>query len=208
MPPRKVQTNQTETKTETKSVESKKMEKSESKKSNKDQKQSTETTSKKNKKYNSVSVMSDLVALIDLLNNEITQMRTDKAKGCSVKCLQNVRKQLESHHKKLQNLMKLKPKRNVTVNSGFNRPVSVSDALCDFLDKPHNSQVSRTEVTKNISTYIKDKNLFKKEKGLIYPDDKLIKLFNSNNPFKWIGQLQKKLSGHFIKSPAVSSSKK
>jgi hypothetical protein len=51
--------------------------------------------------------------------------------------------------------MKLKPKRNVNQNSGFNRHVAVSNEMCEFLRKSHGSLVSRTEVTKYVSKYIK-----------------------------------------------------
>jgi len=61
--------------------------------------------------------------------------------------------------------------------SGFVLAVPISDDLCDFLDIPHGSQVSRTEVTKYLIAYISDHNLSNPEKKtLVVPDQRLSKL--------------------------------
>jgi chromatin remodeling complex protein RSC6 len=61
--------------------------------------------------------------------------------------------------------------------SGFVLAVPISDDLCDFLDIPHGSQVSRTEVTKYLIAYISDHNLSNPEKKtLVVPDERLSKL--------------------------------
>lgn len=201
MPPRKNQTNQTETKsTETKQVETKQPVKSSKKDESKSTPKKDEVAVVKNKKkHDSSTVIAQVVALIESVTTEVTQLRTDKVKGGSVKFLQHHRKQLESVLKQFQNVMKLKPKRNVNQNSGFNRPVAVSNEMCDFLGKSHGSLVSRTEVTKSVSKYIKDHNLFNKTDRKIHPDSKLLMIVKDKTPFEWIGELQKRLASHFIK---------
>jgi chromatin remodeling complex protein RSC6 len=221
MPPRKTQTNQTETKAtetkvETKASETKASETkaSETKQSIKSKKAESKSTNKddvvvvKNKKKNDCSTVCALVeSLVESIQAEITQMRTDKVKGGSVKFLQHHRKQLESVLKQFQCVMKLKGKRKVEPNSGFNRPVLVSDKMCEFLGKPHNSLVSRTEVTKTVSTYIKDHELFNKNDRKIHPDGKLLMIVGDKTPFAWIGELQQRLASHFIKVSKSTTSK-
>jgi chromatin remodeling complex protein RSC6 len=43
--------------------------------------------------------------------------------------------------------------------SGFAKPTSLSDELCDFLSIPHGSSLARTEVTRVINDYIKKNEL-------------------------------------------------
>ena len=62
----------------------------------------------------------------------------------------NVRKQMKSlqrEAKKNRNKGNRKP-------SGFAVPTPISNALCEFMKKPHGSEVARTEVTQYIINYI------------------------------------------------------
>ena len=43
--------------------------------------------------------------------------------------------------------------------SGFAKPTDISTEMCDFLQIPHGTQMSRTEVTKKINTYVRSNNL-------------------------------------------------
>ena len=43
--------------------------------------------------------------------------------------------------------------------SGFAKPTDISTEMCDFLEIAHGTLMSRTEVTKNINTYVSKHNL-------------------------------------------------
>lgn len=80
--------------------------------------------------------------------------------------------------------------------SGFAKPGYISPELCNFLGKPNGTEMARTDVTKYLTTYIKDHNLQnqanKKEilcdkalKGLLQPDkDDIITYFNLQSYMK------------------------
>lgn len=58
--------------------------------------------------------------------------------------------------------------------NGFAKPAKITDALCNFLGVPIGTELSRTDVTRKINSYIKEHNLNKPEnKRIILPDDKL-----------------------------------
>lgn len=61
--------------------------------------------------------------------------------------------------------------------SGFAKPTDISTEMCDFLKIPHGTQMSRTEVTKNINNYVSKNNLKDPVNGrIIRPDPVLKKL--------------------------------
>jgi chromatin remodeling complex protein RSC6 len=94
-----------------------------------------------------------------------------------------------------------KPKRKP---SGFAKPSPISTDLCFFLDKEDGSEIARTEVTKQLITYIKTNSLQAKEnnKCVINPDDRLRKLLSINTDDKLTYfNLQKYMNKHFLKSP-------
>jgi chromatin remodeling complex protein RSC6 len=69
-----------------------------------------------------------------------------------------------------------KPKR---APSGFAKPGVISEELCAFLGQPEGTEMARTEVTKHLTTYIKEHNLQDEaNKRKILPDAKLKKLLN------------------------------
>ncbi len=58
--------------------------------------------------------------------------------------------------------------------SGITKPTVVSDAMCAFMGKPPGTLIARTEVTKFVTSYIKDHNLKDENaKRQINPDSKL-----------------------------------
>lgn len=62
----------------------------------------------------------------------------------------------------------------VPVKNNFSTPVALSEAMCVFLNIPLGSKLARTEVTRQINAYIKEKNLNDPtNKRIIIPDDKL-----------------------------------
>ena len=61
--------------------------------------------------------------------------------------------------------------------SGFAKPTDISNEMCDFLQVAHGTQMSRTEVTKKINTYVRTNNLKDPVNGrIIRPDNTLKKL--------------------------------
>ena len=87
----------------------------------------------------------------------------------------------------------------------FQIPTKLSDELCAFLGKPKGSEMSRSNVTKAVTTYIKEKNL--KNKHDITPDAPLRKLLGvpSDQQLTYFN-LQKYLNKHYVKAekPAVA----
>ena len=86
--------------------------------------------------------------------------------------------------------------------SGFVKPTLISLELANFLGKPQHSQMARTEVTREINTYIRAHSLQDPKNGRrILPDTKLRKLLK-------VGQteeltyfnLQRYMSPHFAKA--------
>ena len=70
-------------------------------------------------------------------------------------------------------------KKEVEVQSAILKSASLSKELSEFLCKSENTEMLRTEVTKEIYKYIQDNNLQDSEnKKIINPNDELIKLFN------------------------------
>lgn len=85
--------------------------------------------------------------------------------------------------------------------SGFTTPVRISNKLAEFLGKPKDTRMSRTEVSNEINNYIKKNNLqdFTNRYIIIKPDFKLISLLNlSPSDELTYFNLQKYLKPHFI----------
>tara|TARA_B000000475_G_scaffold272195_1_gene272452 strand:- start:1426 stop:2031 length:606 start_codon:yes stop_codon:yes gene_type:complete len=59
--------------------------------------------------------------------------------------------------------------------SGFAKPTDISTEMCDFLQIQHGTQMSRTEVTKKINTYVSNNNLKDPVNGRIIRPDAVLK---------------------------------
>ena len=88
----------------------------------------------------------------------------------------------------------------------FERPTKISEELCVFLGKSKGSEMSRSEVTKAINNYVKEKGL--KTKHDIKPDAPLKKLLSppEGEQLSYFN-LQKYLNKHYIKAvvPVVAA---
>lgn len=94
-----------------------------------------------------------------------------------------------------------KPKR---APSGFAKPTGLSSELCEFLGVPVDTQLARTDVTKQITTYVKEHELYNPEnKKIILPDAKLGALLNvpSEEVLTYFN-LQRYMKVHFQKASA------
>ena len=86
--------------------------------------------------------------------------------------------------------------------SGFVKPTRISNELADFLNKPQNTEMARTEVTREINTYIRAHKLQDPKNGrYILADAKLKKLLKlkKGDELTYFN-LQKFMSCHFAKA--------
>ncbi len=89
--------------------------------------------------------------------------------------------------------------------SGFVKPTKISDELAKFLGKPKGTELARTEVTREINSYIRDHQLQDpSNRRRILPDSKLKKLLKlkSSDELTYFN-LQRYMSPHFPKSAAA-----
>ena len=89
--------------------------------------------------------------------------------------------------------------------SGFAKPALISKELCSFLGKPEGTEMARTEVTKHLTSYIKEHNLQdQSNKRKIIPDAALKKLLNvqPKDELTYFN-LQRYMKVHFPKSAAA-----
>ena len=90
------------------------------------------------------------------------------------------------------------------VLSIFERPTKVTEELLTFLGKPKDTLLSRSEVTKAVNNYVKEKNL--KNKHDIKPDAALKKLLAiEDGTALTYFNLQKYLNHHYIKAPVATA---
>jgi len=86
--------------------------------------------------------------------------------------------------------------------SGFVKPTRISDELAKFLDKPTGTEMARTEVTREINTYIRTNKLQDSSNGRkINPDSKLASLLKLQKTDELTYfNLQRYMSPHFAKA--------
>ena len=88
--------------------------------------------------------------------------------------------------------------------SGFVKPTKISDELAKFLGKEKGTEMARTDVTREINTYIRAHKLQDKDNGRkINPDPKLATLLKlkTTDELTYFN-LQKYMSPHFAKAAA------
>ena len=135
----------------------------------------------------------DLTSQLSLVKSELKQL--EKFVGREMRVLDKF------------NARKNKNKGN-RAPSGFVKPTKISDELATFLGKEPGTLMARTDVTKQITAYIRSNSLQDKANGrLILADEKLKKLLNYDektitDPAQHLSyfNLQRYLSGHFEKT--------
>lgn len=107
-------------------------------------------------------------------------------------------RELKTAHK---NAKKSKRKNTNRQPSGFVKPTKISNELATFLGKPQGTEMARTEVTREINSYIRAQKLQDPANGRrILADAKLRKLLRlgKNDELTYFN-LQKYMSPHFAK---------
>lgn len=110
--------------------------------------------------------------------------------------------------RELKSAQKNSKKRKTTGNrapSGFVKPTRISDELAKFLGKTVGTEMARTEVSKEINAYIREKGLQDKSNGRkIHPDAGLSKLLaiGSGDELTYFN-LQRYMKHHFIKEASA-----
>jgi chromatin remodeling complex protein RSC6 len=154
------------------------------------------------------SVLTGFDEIIKMIDAEIQQLHDNSTKNTNIKFLRLLNKTVKSLRVQSSRVMKQKtltPRQN-NQNSGFQKPVKISNELSKFTGWPQDELRSRVDVTKYICDYIASNNLQNPEdKRQILPDAKLQKLlgFNpakSENPLYYYGiQTHLKNQNHFPK---------
>jgi len=144
-----------------------------------------------------------------LLSAPIGDMKSFKA---SVNALsKRVGKEMKAYNKILVKQHGRKTSGN-RKQSGITKPVPISGDLAVFLAKPAGTEMSRTEVAKEINDYVKSNGLQSKTNGRFFiPDDSLTKLLNykSGDDIGYFNlQRYMKLAGLFpkVETAAVEAS--
>lgn len=132
---------------------------------------STSDTKAKSKKVEVVEYAdSKLAELIEAISNMDKEFKAIKT------LVKLVIKENDKKEKILKKERDRKEKARLSP-SGFAKPTDISTEMCDFLEIAHGTLMSRTEVTKNINTYVSKNNLKDPVNGrIIRPDAALKKL--------------------------------
>lgn len=160
----------------------------------------------------------DFEALLSKINAEVDRLRESKPKAKGSKFLKTLNKDIKQLHNDVLRVTKFKRNcdRKTSSSSGFLKPVNISAELAKFTSWDAKKAYSRTQVTKFICNYIKDKELYdKKDKRNIICDaalKNLLKYDPANPPKDENGKavpltyfrLQQYLKSHFKTAAGVS----
>ena len=152
------------------------------------------------------TILADLDELIKMINDEITVRResTGKTNASGIKYLRTLNKRATTIKSDCSRVMKQKQrvKRTGNNNSGFNKPVYISEEMSEFTGWDPEMMRSRVDVTRYICNYIKENELQNpNDRREIIPDDTLSTLLKydkktAKDPLKY-GNMQKYLKHHF-----------
>ena len=147
------------------------------------------------------SVLNDFDSLLSSIEAQVVELRSAADKKLGVKYLKSVVKTLKSLRADSSRVMKVKKRapRSKNTQSGFMKPVPISEEMVKFCKWEKDVPKSRVDVTKYICNYIKENSLqYPKDKRIILPDNKLKTLLNVSDDDKLTYYtLQKKIQPHF-----------
>ncbi|QIG60204.1 SWIB-domain containing protein [Dishui Lake large algae virus 1] len=119
--------------------------------------------------------------------------------------IQSTLKVLQKSYDKMKKVCEKQEKKKAnarTTPSGFAKPTKISDELCAFLNVPKGTQLSRTDVTRRINSYVKEHNLYDpSNRRIINPDANLKKILVLK-PGEQLSffTLQRAIKSHFASS--------
>jgi upstream activation factor subunit UAF30 len=122
--------------------------------------------------------------------------------------LRGIERQVERELRAARKATDKKRRKNINRQpSGFVKPALISNELAAFLGKTNGSEMARTEVTREINTYIRDKKLQDESNGRrIIPDAKLKKLLKLKDDDELTYfNLQRFMSPHFSTAAKVAA---
>jgi len=165
-------------------------------------------------KRNTAPTKESVLALFDELikscDDEITTIRSGDGKTKGTQFLRSLNAKLKKLQKQTARVAKGKKVRKIgeQSNSGFLKPVKVTDEMSNFAGWNAGELHSRVDVTKFICNYVKENDLQNPaDRRKIVPDTKLKKLFglkaNDKEPIPYF-QIQKLLKGHFPKAEVTA----
>jgi chromatin remodeling complex protein RSC6 len=136
-------------------------------------------------------IMSMFESLNEMIESEIKRLKDGPVKTKGIKFLRTLNKQLKTLRVHTARVIKQKNKtpRPNNKNSGFQKPVKISQELANFAGWSENELRSRTDVTRYICNYISENNLQNPgDRRQLNLDPKLQKLLGydpttSTNPF-------------------------
>ena len=107
-----------------------------------------------------VNTPTDFDTLLEMANNFDEQAKTLRAKASELrKVAKSLQKQLKTAQSKTRKKKERDPNAPKRQPAGFAKPTNLSPELCKFLDVPEDTLVARTDVTRQITEYIKKNEL-------------------------------------------------
>lgn len=124
------------------------------------------------------SVLADLAETISLIEQEIAHHKESGAPAAHTRFLRTVVRRLKSSQTNIARVLRQKaPSSRKNNNSGFLKPVKISEAMAKFTGLDVNALHSRVDVTKFLCKYIEDHKLQNPDdKRVIQADPALSKL--------------------------------
>jgi chromatin remodeling complex protein RSC6 len=157
----------------------------------------------------SPSSLCEHFARVNKLQQELTALTSQ------LKSETKLLEKLVSREMKTLDKMNARKKKNQKgrAKSGFVKPTKISNELADFLGLAHGTEIARTDVTKQITQYVRDNKLQDKANGRrINADAKLKKLLNydekkvtDEKQLLSYFNLQRYLTVHFAKAQPATA---
>jgi len=145
---------------------------------------------------------SDIVVEEKQLGDTLITELTDKISSVQLemKSIQQTLKLLTKEYEKQKKVIaKVQRKRENAKKSpsGFAKPCKISNELCKFVGIPEGSERSRTDITRHINAYVKEKNLNNPEnRREFFPDEKLRAILNVTDKEKVTYFILQRLIAH------------
>lgn len=140
----------------------------------------------------------------DVISNVLEKISALTAHVKSVQTsLKILIKEFDKQKKIIDKVQKKKEKAKKTP-SGFAKPCKISDELCSFIGVDKGTEMSRTEITRHINSYVKEHNLNNPEnRREFFPDKKLKAILDVKDGEKvTYFILQRLIAHHFPPSAA------